>query len=316
MNGMIRVYVSLAAILGMWHICLSQDFFADQSLENIELGDTVRVQVIQDPAMYLEGWDTLPQIQFWRKVIRLHPDSSLLNIAETREVLYTFPTLHYDTLSREQQRMFKDSLQKEFGLVENTKIYVTYGKQDFYQLKSVIPEIDQAIPIFLQEDLDPWYAQAILLIESPGRLQQSPTGAYGPFQLMKYVAMQHGLTVNSQTDERAEFSKAAAASAKHLREICIPETKRMLRLRGISYSEQELWFRLLVLHVYHAGASNVNGALRKMQPSEGGMDLIRTLWKTRYRRFGNSSQNYSQVALATLLELDYLLAVEGEIICE
>lgn len=313
---MIREIVSLACFLGCIQFCSGQDFFADQSLERIQFSDTLEVELIQNPYLYLEGWDTLPQIRFWRKVISLDPDTSLLNIAATREIVHRFPTILYDTLSRESQRAFKDSLQSAFGLNEEEKLYVTYGKQDFYQLRSVIPEIHEAIPVFQEEGVNPWYAQAILLIESPGRLLQSPTGAYGPFQLMKYVARQHGLTVSSELDERAIFPKAAQASAKHFKDICIPETKKILRARGIQYEEEALWFRLLVLHVYHAGATNVGGVMRKIRPQEGGMSLITRLWKTRYRRFGNSSQNYSQVALATLLELDYIMALEGELICE
>lgn len=311
-----RVLLRLAYFFLSIQLCSGQDFFADQSLEKIQFSDTLEVNLIQNPYLYLEGWDTLPQIQFWRKVISLDPDTSLLNIAKTRQIVYRFPTIWYDTLSREGQQAFKDSLQKELGVAEKEKLYVTYGKQDFYQLRSVIPEIHQAIPVFQQAGVNPWYAQAILLIESPGRLEQSPTGAFGPFQLMKYVARQHGLTVTSEVDERAIFPKAAEASARHFKEICIPETKKILRARGIGYDENALWFRLLVLHVYHAGATNVGGVMRKIRPTEGGMSLIRQLWTTRYRRFGNSSQNYSQVALATLLELDYIMALEGELICE
>ncbi|MEM7367177.1 MAG: hypothetical protein AAF587_01180 [Bacteroidota bacterium] len=313
---MMRVLLRLAYFFLSIQLCSGQDFFADQSLEKIQFSDTLEVNLIQNPYLYLEGWDTLPQIQFWRKVISLDPDTSLLNIAKTRQIVYRFPTIWYDTLSREGQQAFKDSLQKELGVAEKEKLYVTYGKQDFYQLRSVIPEIHQAIPVFQQAGVNPWYAQAILLIESPGRLEQSPTGAFGPFQLMKYVARQHGLTVTSEVDERAIFPKAAEASARHFKEICIPETKKILRARGIGYDENALWFRLLVLHVYHAGATNVGGVMRKIRPTEGGMSLIRQLWTTRYRRFGNSSQNYSQVALATLLELDYIMALEGELICE
>lgn len=293
-----------------------QSYYSNQSLEKVLLTDSLPVQMIQDPSIYIEGWDTLAQVKFWRKVIRLQPELCLLNVASTREVLYEFPTIFYDTLSRDAKRHFKDSLRKTFNIPQGQRLYITYGKQDFYQLQSVIPEIDQAIPLFAREGVDPWYAQAILLIESPGRLQESPTGAYGPFQLMKYVGRQHGLTINEEVDERADFMLAAKASAAHFRNICIPETKRMLRVKGIQFEEHELWFRLLVLHVYHAGASNVNGALKTIRPYRGGMDLIRTLWQTRYRRFGNSSQNYSQVALATLLELDYILAIEGETICD
>lgn len=69
--------------------------------------------------------------------------------------------------------------------------------------------------------------------------------------------------------------------------------------------EKSLWFRLLVLHVYHAGAGNVNGVLSHVvQPNCGCNDVITALWHSEYGNFRNSSQNYSQLALASLFVLD------------
>ena len=48
--------------------------------------------------------------------------------------------------------------------------------------------------------MDPWYAQAILMIESPNKLQKSNAGAYGSFQLMKDVARLFGLKVNKSIE--------------------------------------------------------------------------------------------------------------------
>ncbi len=42
--------------------------------------------------------------------------------------------------------------------------------------------ISRGIEQFIINDTDPWYAQAILMIESPGKLAYSNAGAYGPFQ--------------------------------------------------------------------------------------------------------------------------------------
>ena len=51
-------------------------------------------------------------------------------------------------------------------LDSNTKLYITTGKK-FYQIEEVIPSIASAIEIFYANGVDPWYAQSILLIESP-----------------------------------------------------------------------------------------------------------------------------------------------------
>jgi tetratricopeptide (TPR) repeat protein len=68
-----------------------------------------------------------------------------------------------------------------------------------------------------------------------------------------------------------------------------------------------LWFRLLVLHAYHAGAGNVAGVIRKINPCEGGMQLIQTVWQTTYGGFKNASQNYSQLALAAFCNFDQMV---------
>ncbi len=70
---------------------------------------------------------------------------------------------------------------------------MTTGKSDFYQFDKVFPSISRGVDVFVQNQTDPWYAQAILLIESPGKLAYSNVGALGPFQLMKSVARNHGV---------------------------------------------------------------------------------------------------------------------------
>ena len=288
---------------------------ARQVLEVVMLKDSMLQQVVTDPTMYYERWDTLAQPRFWRRVMNLTPDSAVLNIAATRTILEIFPTEAYDTLDPEEKRAFKAAKLAQYGLPAHTRLYITYGKADYYQIRAVMPSIGKAIEVFEEVGTDPWYAQAILLIESPGQIRRSHTGAYGSFQLMSYVAREEGLVINSRIDEREDFSKSAAAAARYLRRVCIPEARRIANRHDLSYDEQELWFRLMVLHCYHAGAGNVAGAVRKVDPREGGMNLITALWHTEHGGFRNASQNYSQVALASLLELDAIVSHEGDVIC-
>jgi hypothetical protein len=84
----------------------------------------------------------------------------------------------------------------------------------------------------------------------------------------------------------------------------------MLEKRGMAWCETDLWYRLLVLHTYHAGAGNVEKVLAAINPEVGNMDLIKKIWVTKAGAFGNSSQNYSQLAIATLLELDKLMGYQ------
>jgi hypothetical protein len=124
---------------------------------------------------------------------------------------------------------------------------------------------------------------------------------------MRKVAINLGLKVNRYVDERKDFDKSAWASAKLIRTICIPETNRILKEHGIEFSQDDLWYKLLVLHTYHAGAGNVKNAIDVIKPTKGDMGLITTLWQTEVGSFRNASQNYSQLALASLIELDNII---------
>jgi hypothetical protein len=272
-------------------------------------------QVVIDPAMYYERWDTLAQPRFWRRVMNLTPDSSLLNIAATRTILETVSTEDYEALDTEGRKLFKQAMLAKYQLPVHTRLYMTSGKSDYYQFRAVMPTIGKAIEVFHGVGVDPWYAQAILLIESPGQIRRSHTGAYGSFQLMQSVALEEGLVVTRALDERENFGKSAAAAAGYLRRVCIPAARRIANRHGLTHSEHDLWFRLMVLHCYHAGAGNVSSAVRAINPQQGGVGLITSLWHTEAGGFRNASQNYSQVALASLLELDAIISRECDVIC-
>ncbi|MEL7530480.1 MAG: transglycosylase SLT domain-containing protein [Bacteroidota bacterium] len=271
-------------------------------------------QVIQDSSLYTQGWDKLVQPLFWREAMQLPPDTVLVNVAKTRQIVEILNLYEYRARGERKQKAYEDSLRTVYGLGKKDEIFFTTGRNHFYRFQEMLGPIDKAIPVFIKEQTDPWYAQAILLIESPGRLQYSTDGAYGAFQLMKGVAKDMGLTVNEQVDEREDFEKAAAAAARLLRTTCIPKARKLCEDWKLSYKETDLWFRLLTMHIYHAGIGNVKRVVKRIKPKEGGQALITKMWQTKGRRFGNASQNYSQIILACFMELDALLQTEG-IIC-
>ncbi len=268
-----------------------------------------------DSLLYQQRWDTLAQPLFWRLVMRMNNDSCIVNLGETRTIVDIKPTRWWTQLGDSLQEAYKDSVRSRYQLASHSPIYVTAGKRHYYAFDKVLPSIGRGIEAFEAAGVDPWYAQAILLIESPGQLQYSPVGAYGSFQLMKEVALEQGLVVNDSIDEREDFAKAAQGAASLLSSRCIPQIKRLMRKHGLAFRESDLWFRLLVLHAYHAGAGNVAGVLEQIQPVAGGMGLMQQVWTTEYGGFKNASQNYSQVALASLLELDQLLTNLPDSLC-
>ncbi len=289
----------------------AQMMYSGELVEVVWTHDSTTQKVIRNPELFREGWQNLAQVKFWRRVMRLSPDYAYLNVADTRQILMGVHLDQFNRQSPARQQAIKDSALQANNLPIGTRLYLTSGKSDFYQIHAALPSIHKGIQVFMNEGVDPWYAQAILLIESPGANRHSSVGAAGQFQLMKDVAIDHGLVVNSTRDDRLVFDRAAKGAARHLERICIPQTKSILDDMGIAYTEQDLWFRLLVLHTYHAGAGNVRAAMRKLNPTEGNKYLIPSLWQTSAAGFQNASQNYSQLAISALIELEVVLRNEA-----
>lgn len=269
---------------------------------NVHQGYGVQT-IMHAEALFEDRWDQLPQAQFWKKIMLLSPDSCLVNVAATRQVLAKMSNKDWNRQTEAQKDSTRQALRLQNGLPSTERIYVTTGKNDFYKFNEVYPSLSKGVAAFERFGVDPWYAQAILLIESPAQMRKSATGAYGAFQLMPGVARSQGLIVTSQLDERRDFDRSAYGAAQLIRKICIPEAKKILNAHNISYDESALWFRLFVLHVYHAGALNVAAVVNKIQPSQGSQELIKAMWQNSAAGFGNNSQNYTQLALAAQLIL-------------
>ncbi|MCI5056416.1 MAG: transglycosylase SLT domain-containing protein [Flavobacteriales bacterium] len=298
-------------------ITFTTNYFANSKYNVIEVlpyGDTIGYNFVNEPLFYEESWDTLAQANFWKQIMQFDPDSCLINIAETRQILCKESYIKWQAQTEAEKETYKDSIRDLFCLKDSTRIYVTKGRSDFYDVRGVFKSIDKAVEVFEIMEVDPWYAQAILLIESPNKIQYSKVGAYGPFQLMKSVARKYGLRVDGVIDERKDFVKSAMGAARLLKKTAIPEAKKILVSQQLKYDENDLWFKLFVLHIYHAGSGNVHGVVKVIQPAQGGMELIRSMWQTEYGKFKNASQNYSQVALASYMLLDELIWHECEYI--
>ena len=268
---------------------------------------------IYDTELYEQRVDTLPQVIFWRTIMNLHKDSALISIGNTREIICRVKIREWEAQSDAQKKYYRDSVRLNRGLDTTSKILMTAGKKFFYDFEKTSGNFHKGIQAFMDNNVDPWYAQAILLIESPNKLQKSNVGAYGAFQLMPDVARMYGLKVNRKVDERASFERSAYAASCLIKNICIPRARMILDSLGITnVVGDELWFRLLVMHVYHAGYYNVQKAVFTFNPNEGDMDMIYTLWRTSAGKFKSASQNYSQLVLAAMLEMDERSGVRNQ----
>lgn len=263
-----------------------------------------------DPQLYFHQCDTLAQVKFWRQIMNLSKDTVLVSVGQSRAIIQKTYNKNWYYLNSDLKQRFRDSVRSAHCLDSSHKILVTYGRQFFYDFDKAFDNFDRGINNFVANNVDPWYAQAILLIESPNKLQKSTVGAYGSFQLMKEVARMYGLKVNRHVDERANFDRSAYAASSLIKSICLPKTREMLDSLKIQYNENDLWFRLLVMHSYHAGAGNVRKALFSFMPKKGDMNLIYTLWKTETNHFKSASQNYSQLVLAAMLEMNSRVRLE------
>lgn len=307
------VFVS-TFLLSLFSIAQPADYTPDEGEVIIKEESNL---FVHNNLLFEQKWDDLNETKFWKKIMLLSNDSLVLNIARTREVLMIVDSKTWRAQTNSEKEAFRDALRSKHGLDANERIYATTGKNDFYHFDLAIPSISAGIKAFEENQVDPWYAQAILLIESPGQLKKSTTGAYGPFQLMPGVARANGLMVNRSLDERKDFNRSAQAASNLIKTVCVPKAKEILDKHGMSYAENELWFRLFVLHVYHAGSGNVNAVVNAISPESTnmtGMDLIRTMWHTKAAAFGNNSQNYSQLAIASQMILqDHISALGQEV---
>jgi len=295
--------LSIIGLFFLSSIALSQPYNSwDEEKIEVKKGDAQNT-ILSARGLISEGWAELPQPKFWKQIMTLAPDSCLVNIAETRVIVAKMSLRDWNAQSDAAKSVYRDSIRTTYNLASDARIFVTSGKNDFYKFDVVYNSLSDGVEAFESYDVDPWYAQAILLIESPGQLKKSKVGAYGPFQLMPAVARAQGLTVNRYTDEREDFYRSAYGASRLISRVCIPEAKRILDNRGLSYKEDDIWFRLFVLHVYHAGAGNVSAVIEKIAPQTGSMDIITEMWQNTAASFGNNSQNYSQLALASQLIL-------------
>jgi hypothetical protein len=146
-----------------------------------------------DQSLYFLKVDTLAQVRFWRDIMKLHHDSALINFADSRSLIQKVSLKEWDLKSEAQKKYYRDSVRLSRNLDSSNRILITTGKKFFYDFDRTSLNFQNGIRCFIDNNVDPWYAQAILLIESPNKLQKSNVGAYGPFQLMRDVARMYGL---------------------------------------------------------------------------------------------------------------------------
>lgn len=101
----------------------------------VNYNDVTRMKFINDSVLYREGWHTLAQPKFWQQVMVLSPDSAIINVASTRQVLSRISLKEWNKWSEFRHAIYKDSIRRHYALSDSENILVTTGKKDFYEFK-------------------------------------------------------------------------------------------------------------------------------------------------------------------------------------
>ncbi len=238
---------------------------------------------------------------FWRQVLDLSKDSSVIVHVQTRQTFGVLPAKFIDSLEHiGKLDSFAKAFRMALGFDSLAPIKFVRGKSQFFQYHKIGPLMNEAFAVFRQQGLDPRIAEMLLLIESPNNPGGvSSSGAVGHFQLMPFVAKKYGLSVSPGHDERLDFSRSAYAAARLIKEYAEPNADAICVAAGLEVDRQALWYQMLILHIYNAGAASVKEAAAVIGSASDPYEWIQQFWKTKAGRFGNQSQNYSQVALAS-----------------
>ena len=142
---------------------------------------------VLDKSLYNLKLDTVAQVKFWRSIMNLHQDSAIVNFASSRVIIQKINIKDWNSKPDSVKKFYRDSVRIANNLDSTNRVLITSGKKFFYDFDKTSQNFHNGINCFVENGVDPWFAQAILLIESPNKLQKSNAGAYGPFQFIFYM---------------------------------------------------------------------------------------------------------------------------------
>ena len=66
--------------------------------------DTLTMNFVKTPDLFNERWDTLAQPSFWKFVMKMSPQTSILNVASTRQVLELQPLAKWNEQTDDEKQ--------------------------------------------------------------------------------------------------------------------------------------------------------------------------------------------------------------------
>src|SRR5690554_1218613 len=96
------------------------------------LNDSIDLNYVSNTELFQEEWNQLAHPVFWKTIMTLSPDSCVINIGSTRQIVEFSTVEKWDAKSDEEKEAYRDSIRKSYNLAQEAKIYMTTGKKDFY----------------------------------------------------------------------------------------------------------------------------------------------------------------------------------------
>ncbi|HQV00136.1 MAG TPA: hypothetical protein PLO59_03195, partial [Bacteroidia bacterium] len=110
----------------------------------VNYNDTVIMHFVNNAALFNEGWDTLGQAKFWKQIIHLNPDSSIINVAQTRQTIETISAQKWMQQTEDEKTLAKAWVCQMNNLDSGTCLYVSIGRKDFFEHRKSLATIDKA----------------------------------------------------------------------------------------------------------------------------------------------------------------------------
>lgn len=101
----------------------------------VGFNDVTKMKFIDDATLYTEGWQNLAQPKFWQQIMNLPPDSAMISVAASRQMLTKVSTKEWNKQTDLQKNNYRDSIRKANNIPDSVSILVTIGKKIFMNLK-------------------------------------------------------------------------------------------------------------------------------------------------------------------------------------
>lgn len=106
----------LISFISLFNVVNAQTYLCYKDVNNSKC--------IYDSVLYIEGWHELPQTKFWQQIMELPPDSAIVSVAQTRQILDKISMKEWKLLSESQQTRYRDELRNKNCIADSIALFV------------------------------------------------------------------------------------------------------------------------------------------------------------------------------------------------